>query len=178
MSRLSNGRIHQFFAKGDLAATTTEKGKALEDLTCYIFEKVSGITVTARNELNVFDTEEIDVAFWNDQLQNGLYFLPYTILVECKNWSNAVGSSEVSWFDRKLENHGQSFGILIAANGITGNPTDRNRAHEIIRDALKQKREIIVITREELEQLSSTKEIIELIKRKKCLLAVSGSSIV
>ncbi|MGG3926526.1 restriction endonuclease [Metabacillus fastidiosus] len=177
MSRLSNKRIKAFFKAGDLAATTTEKGTALEDLTCYIFEKVSGITVTARNELNIFDTEEIDVAFWNDKLHDGLHFLPHIILVECKNWSNAVGSSEVSWFDKKLENHGQNFGILIAANGITGNSVDKNRAHQIIRDALKQKREIIVITRQEIERLTSTNQIVHMIKEKKCLLAVSGSSL-
>ncbi len=86
-----------------------------------------------------------------------------------------MGSSEVSWFDRKLENHGQSFGILIAANGITGSPQERNRAHEIVRDALKQKRQIIIVTRSEIEALTSTSELISLIKKKLCQLAVSGT---
>lgn len=175
MVAISNKKIRGFFTLGDAATTTTDKGKALEDLTCYVFNKIPGISVTARNTLNMFDTEEIDVAFWNEQNPNGLSFLPNIILVECKNWSNAVGSSEVSWFDRKLENHGQSFGILIAANGITGNDNERNRAHEIVRDALKQHRKIIIITKSELETLKSTSDLILLIKTKLCQLAVSGA---
>ncbi len=69
MARISNKKIKDFFTIGDTATTTTEKGKALEDLTCYVFDKIPGISVTARNELNMFDTEEIDVAFWNEQTQ-------------------------------------------------------------------------------------------------------------
>ena len=45
-----------------------EMGKALEDVVRYVlFEKVPGISVTKRNVRNVFDTEEVDVAFFNER---------------------------------------------------------------------------------------------------------------
>ena len=34
-------------------------------------------------------------------------------LIECKNWTNRVGSAEVNWFDAKLRNRGLTFGILV-----------------------------------------------------------------
>lgn len=76
MARISQTRIRQFLHRSDNAQTTTERGRALEDLICYLFEKLPGIALTARDVLNTFDTEEIDVAFWNDRHPRGLYFLP------------------------------------------------------------------------------------------------------
>ena len=64
MAAISKRTIQKYFKRGDNASTTTEQGKALEDLVCYIFQKLPGITVTRRNKKNTFHTEEIDVAFW------------------------------------------------------------------------------------------------------------------
>jgi hypothetical protein len=52
----------------------------------------------ARDKKNAFRTEEIDVAFWNEQEPDGLKAFDETILTECKNWSKPVGSMEVNWF--------------------------------------------------------------------------------
>jgi hypothetical protein len=158
--------IRRFLETGDAAATTTERGRALEDLIAYLFEEIPGISLTKRNTLNYFQTEEIDLAFWNDKDPNGLYFLPYIILVECKNWSQPVGSIEVAWFDRKLQDRGLDFGILFAASGVTGDMNEHTRANFIIATALAQKRQLIVITRAELEVISSPDEIVRLIKEK------------
>jgi hypothetical protein len=98
-------------------------------LACYLFESIPGISVLHRNALNVFGSEEIDVAFWNEQDPEGLKWLEAFLLVECKNWSAAVGSAEVITFLAKLRNRGLDFGIMIAAKGITGNPDDSNRAY-------------------------------------------------
>jgi hypothetical protein len=43
--------------------TSTARGQALEELIAYLFALVAGISVTARNELNAFSAEEIDIAF-------------------------------------------------------------------------------------------------------------------
>lgn len=80
------------------APTAYEKGKALEDLVCYIFSLVPGIEIVERNALNEFHTEEMDVALWNDEHADGLRFLPTLLLVECKSWSADVGSQEVAGF--------------------------------------------------------------------------------
>lgn len=175
MPAISQVIVQQHFTVGDNARTRAEKGRVLEDLICYLFGRVPGITVTKRNTVNVFDSEEIDVAFWNEQRPKGLYFLPHIILVECKNWSKPVDSAEVNWFDAKLKRRALPFGILIAANGITGNGNEVSSAHEIIRVALGEGRQLVVITRQEIEALTTTEELVRLTKEKLCELAVAGT---
>jgi hypothetical protein len=151
----------------DNATTYHHKGKALEDLICFLFETVPGIT-TRRNKKNVFETEEIDVFLWNEFFPDGLpspAFKPY-ILVECKNWSAKVGSNDVSWFDTKLENRGLSMGILIATQGITGDPQRLTDAHFIIAKVLSKQRRILVITREDIENLTCASDLVRLLKEK------------
>lgn len=175
MPRLSRQRISFFLRRGDNANTTTGKGQALEELICYIFKKVPGITIAKRNPLSYFESEEIDIAFWNERHRTGLNFLPNVILVECKNWNSAVGSSEVDWFISKIRRHGRDFGILVAMNGITGSREELNRAHNIVASALAEKIEIVIISRSEIEQLSSTELLVKLIKEKLCELAARGT---
>ncbi|MFC6039556.1 restriction endonuclease [Paenisporosarcina macmurdoensis] len=174
MTNYSSSRINKYFLDSDNSQLAHEKGKIFEDLSCYIFEKVPGISITMRNAMNTFDTEEIDVALWNNRIRKGLHFLPYIILVECKNWSSAVSSIEVNWFASKLEDRGLDFGILIAANGITGNNDEINRAHFIVARHLAAGRRIIIIKRTEIEQLQNTDQFVLLIQTKLCELAVAG----
>jgi hypothetical protein len=101
-SPINTGTLQGYINVGRNAGTTAEKGRALEDLICYLFGLVPGVTITHRNDMNAFDTEEIDVALWNDQDATGFNFLPNVILIESKNWSHAVSSIEVNWFDTKL----------------------------------------------------------------------------
>jgi Restriction endonuclease len=152
-----------------------EKGRALEDLACYIFEKVPGISIAKRNALNDFSSEEIDVAFWNKKVKRGFYFLDDVVIVECKNWSSPLGSAEVNWFDTKIKHRGLSFGILIAANGITGNPADRTAAHQVIATAQVEKRRMVVITSGEIRDLESSDDLVLIVQEKLCELAVSGT---
>ncbi len=175
MPSISQEIIQKYFEKGDKAKTTLDKGKALEDLICYLFEQVPGVSIGTRNILSTFKSEEIDVAFWNRPDADGFYFLSNIILVECKNWSKPVGSEEVNWFDSKLKRRGQLFGILVATNGITGDSEKVEAAHEIIRVALSEGRRLIVITRNEIEQLQNTNQLVKLLQKKLCELVVSGT---
>lgn len=175
MARYSQIKIADFFQQGDNAGTMADKGRALENLICYMFEKVPGIKVSRRNVMNTFETEEIDIAFWNDKKIKGFVFLPYLILVECKNWSNPVGTMEVSYFIHKLQNRGIDHGVLIAANGITGSSDEISRAHYEIAMALSKGLRIVIITREEINQLSTTENLVQLFKEKLCELTVSGT---
>jgi hypothetical protein len=177
MTRLSKTRIEEFFQIGETALTTTEKGQALERLACYIFEAIPGIEVSRRDVMNTFHTEEIDVAFWNNRQSNGLHFLPNIILVECKNWSQPTSSQEVAFFKQKLEDRGRDVGILISTKGITGDSEELTRAHYIIASALSHGLNIIVITREEIINLTDSTQLIKLLKEKLCELIVSGSMI-
>lgn len=176
MARVSRPKILHFLELCENGQTTTEQGRALENLICYLFQKIPGISITSRNSMNISSSEEIDVAFWNEKVRHGLFFLPEVILVECKNWSRPVSSIEVSWFDTKLRTRGLTHGVLIAANGITGNPNDLTSAHSIVAAALRDARRIIILTRQEIEVINDTAQLIRLFKEKLCKLAVTGTA--
>jgi hypothetical protein len=167
--------INSYLNAGNNGATTAVKGKAFEDLICYLFDLIPGVEITQRNRMNAFNTEELDVAIWNDKKPKGLFYLPHIVLIECKNWTNPVSSIEVNWFASKLESRGRDFGILVANNGITGDPADLTAAHSILARHLEKGRQIIVINRADIQQLTDTRDLIKLIKEKLCLLAVSGT---
>lgn len=175
MARYSRKTINNHISIGNNGANTAVKGKAFEDLICYLFGKIPGVEITQRNSMNAFNTEEVDVAIWNDKKYSGLYFLPHIVLIECKNWSNAVSSIEVNWFASKLESRGRDFGILVANNGITGDPQDLTAAHSILARHLENGRQIIVVDSNEIQQFQDTKDLVTIIKKKLCILAVSGT---
>jgi hypothetical protein len=175
MPKFSSKKIRDFFAKSDAAITNADKGRHLEDLAVYLFEKIPGISITARDRKNTFDTEEIDVALWNEQHAKGFKTLNFLIIVECKNWSSPVGSMEVNWFLTKIKNRALDFGILIAANGITGNDEDKRQAHDIVSKALAEGVRMILLTRDEILDLADSDELVHIVKRKLCELIVSGT---
>ena len=176
MARISRVRLRNNLSRIEAAAEANEKGRALEDFICFLFPLVPGIEIHARNALNAFDTEELDIALWNSQRARGLYFLPHILLVECKNWSNPCGSQEVAYFVSRLRNRGCDHGILIAANGVTGVPADLTRAHFQIATALADGIKVLVLTLSELRGLTDSQELTTLLKRKLCRLAASGTS--
>ena len=59
-------RIKQIMDESQISNSTYDKGKKLEDLACYLFEKLPGITIAKRNAMNQYDTDEIDVSIWYD----------------------------------------------------------------------------------------------------------------
>lgn len=175
MAPIARATTEAYVEAGANGATTAVQGRALEDMICYVFGQVPGIAITHRNEMNAFQTEEIDVALWNDGHADGFFFLPNIILVECKNWSNRVSSAELSWFDAKLRSRGLSFGVLVAARGITGDPADVTAAHSIVASALREGRRLVVVKSDELLALADSAELVRLVKEKLCDLAVKGT---
>lgn len=175
MAPIVAATVQAYIEAGRNGHTTADQGRALEDLICYVMSQIPGVAITHRNELNAFETEEIDVAIWNDGATEGFFFLPNIILVECKNWSNRVGSAEINWFDAKLRNRGLTFGILVTTLGITGQAADLTAAHAIVAAALREGRRLVVLTTEELLATGSTEDFVHLIKRKLCDLAVKGT---
>jgi hypothetical protein len=175
MPDYSRAKIRQFLDEADQAATSAAKGKWFEELVCYVFGEIPGLGNLQRNRKNAFDSEEIDVAFWNDQHEDGLRSFDEVLLIECKNGSKPIGSIEVNWFLTKIENRGLNFGILVAALGITGDAESGKEAHDLVSKALAKKIRLIVITRAEIDALASTAELVVLIQEKVCQLVVSGT---
>lgn len=172
MVRISNIRIQKLINAIHGAHDNQEKGLLLVELILYLFEKIPGISLGARSQTNVFNSQEIDIGFWNEQVEEGLKSLPNIILVESKNWDSPVSSSEVSWFNTKLRLRGLSFGILVATNGITGDPNHLTSARQIVAQALSESRQLIVITIEDISNIRTVAQLINLIKKKICELVV------
>lgn len=78
----------------------------------------------------------------------------HILLVECKNWTTSTGYPELAVFNDKLTSRGRPMGIFVAAAGITA--TGLTAAHEVLARALAQGREIMVLTRREIENLEDT----------------------
>jgi len=178
MARISRRELQACLTRVARAVTTHDKGRALEALVCHLFPQIPGVEIAERNALNAFDTEEVDVALWNSRHNQGLYFLPNLVLVECKNWSNACGSQEVSYFVSRLNKRGCDHGIFFAANGITGIPQDLTRAHFEMATALSDGIRVLILTPADIAGLRTTAELVDLLKRKLCQLVVSGTNFI
>jgi hypothetical protein len=161
-----SSKIDALLAAVDGAATADAKGDALEDLSRYLFEGVEGVTCIGKNILDGRRAHELDLAFWIDQPRSLLHFLEAILIVECKATGNAVGSSEVSWFVRKLQVRGARFGVLVALSGITGKKDGVSSAYSEILDALvKDGIKILLLTRSDISQLTDTGDLSGLLRR-------------
>jgi hypothetical protein len=74
----------------------------------------------------------------------------------------------------KLEHRGMDFGVLIAAKGITGVAEHLTAANSLVAFALGKKTRMVIITRTEIEALSSGEELAQLIISKVTQLHATG----
>jgi hypothetical protein len=174
VTRYAVGRLRTALgAAQDADLPTAQRGRALEDLAAFLFGSIPGVSVFATNSVDVFTSQEIDVVLDNLGHANGLLGFEREILIECKNWSDPVGSNEVAWFDTKLRTRGLRHGFLLAMNGITGNAYARTSAHNIIAMALIEQRRIVVITGDDLAQLRSTQQLVSLCRTRMAQMLLS-----
>ncbi|MGA7502381.1 MAG: hypothetical protein WBX00_37270 [Isosphaeraceae bacterium] len=176
MPAYSKAKIKRLLKKSDTAPTDDAKGDAFEELFCYLFGKIPGITHIERNELSIFSSEEIDAAAWNEQDPRGLKSLNTPIPIECKSSMHPISSKDVDWFISKIRRRRLDFGILVVAKGISGDADKRTGAHDVVSGAIQEGIRVIVITRAELEALISSEELVQLIKVKICKLVVKRTA--
>jgi hypothetical protein len=74
------------------------KGQRLEALLARVLCSVRGMTLEAQDVESAYETEEIDLYFWNDRARDGLHFLDCPLIVECKAWSGPVSGRELRTF--------------------------------------------------------------------------------
>ena len=153
----------------DSATTPNQKGDKFETLCEYLFTNLSGVSIEARDPL--MSAEELDLVLWNAQIEEVLRPFDNTILVECKNWSTAVGAPALDSFISKVRRRNLKTGIFIAANGVTGDFLNNNRgtgAIEIIKSALTEGIRVIIINRADLDVITDLDKLRTLIKKRYC----------
>lgn len=167
MPKYSPKHIRGLLDQAENAQTADEKGDVLENLARYIFEKVRGVSFYDKNILDQNRAHELDVAFWNLQPQSELWFLGPIIIVECKHTGRPVGSRDVGWFVRKLQDRSVGHGILIALSGITGEADGTSNAHsEVLTALIRDRVKVLLLRREEVLSLENTDDLVQLLTAK------------
>jgi hypothetical protein len=126
-----------------------------------------GVSLLFRDQTNAPGSAEIDILLFNERPRLGFSFLPEYLMFECKNWSDPVNSATVDSFITKVRSARLELGILVAANGVTGDPAERTAANDVIRRAFDRDGiKILVVTRTEIESFRSVREIVVMMRRK------------
>lgn len=160
--------ITALLAPGDgRHASNADKGHALEAAIRYAFEQIQGMTCSMQDQRGEFETEEVDLLFANIAHEDGLPRFEPEILVEAKNWSSKVGAIEIAWFATKLRRRNRSTGVLVAAQGITGDSARLTAARQQVMLALAEGQEVLVLVRAELEAVSSGERLAQLLLKKR-----------
>lgn len=166
MVAIPQQQIIQQLAAGDVG-NTDQKGDALEEVVRTTLCLFSGVTLIYKNAEDAAGSCEIDLLLSNNCHPDGLPFLPPYLVIECKNWAAPVNTATCRAFTSKLRAFGMKFGMLVAASGITGDPATRTAAHAHLREEfLLGGLIVLVVTRDELEALSSTDDLLVLLKTK------------
>jgi hypothetical protein len=102
------------------AVTAADKGRTLEELAAQLFGGIDYLNVKYRGIPTA--SSEIDLVLEYQNANHTNVFDEYGrySLVECKNWSNAVGAKHVRDFVGKLQKTKTHLGFMCTTNGITG----------------------------------------------------------
>ncbi len=156
-------RIRELLSRA-MEAEKDVTGKALETLMVTIFRTLMGVCVVSVNprlkaeELDILLRNDVDIGFWRS--------LGSPLLVECKNWSGKVGAKEISvLFDKLVSlSPDTKTGILVAPNGVTGDTY--HDAMLKIREKRQQGKYLILLDRQDLEQIANGTHASVVIERK------------
>ena len=173
MTAYSRRRIEDYIALGqDKTQSTKARGDALEDLICYLLGELPGVSYLS-NARDPFQSQEIDITVANAGVSTWMRIFPSAILVECKNWDERVGVCAVTDFIFKLMAKYVEVGIIVAANGITGDPQELTASYQRISIAQSKGHRVLVITMEHLNKINTTEDFEQLLNE--CFLRAVGS---
>jgi hypothetical protein len=163
MGRFRRTHVRNCARRARTLRNPAARGRVLEQLVCHAFSTIPGILPPIRNAIDFAEGGEIDIFFANKGAKSGLWFLPISLLTECKNWRGRVGAEEIRIFVDKLRERGCHAGILVATNGITGDVRSLTAARRHIARALEDNTQILVLTLQELERVKSTTQLVRLL---------------
>lgn len=158
----------------DQELTTTARGRAFEQLFCYLLLEVPGLSVQT-DTINPFQSDEIDIAVANRGTISSLACFPTLFLVEAKNWREPVDSSSVGAFIEKLRERHIDLGILVAASGVTGDAESLRAAYHKAAAAQTLGNRVLLITFDDILGLRTADEFTDLLVKRLLGLIASGT---
>ena len=142
------------------------KGPRLETLIRTIFLVVPGMDLEDQDVENAYQTEEIDLYFWNDREREGLHFLDCPLLVECKAWSKPVSGRDLRYFATTLKDKGRSSGVFIALEGLAGKPAKKTAGFFHVSAAMATGQTVLLITGADISSLTCGADLVRLLRRR------------
>ena len=143
--------------------TRGEKGKKLEELSAILFGKsVENIFDVYRNCRT--STNEIDLLIrWTENarlsgINNAFPCFGESFLCECKNYNGPVRVTYVGKFSSLMSDTNTDFGIMLSWDGVSGKNKWSDSKGLIKKIALRDKRFIIVLDKNDLEQICYKKK--------------------
>jgi hypothetical protein len=158
-----------------------QKGQRLEALIARVIGSVPGMALEDQDVESAYETEEIDLYFWNERRREGLHFLDCPLIVECKAWSRPVSGRELRTFATLLRDKGRSSGIFVAVEGMTGDAAERSAGFFHLASAMAGGQTVLVITGADLEAVNTPADLVRLLRRRMLdqvrgqVLAIEGS---
>ena len=150
--------IRRYLTDAKAAAVSDAKGKLYEELLIYLFEAVPGC-IAEHNLTNVFRTEQIDVRL---AMPGIMAVCAFAARNPCgvKDRGKPVNSTTVGYLINILAGRGVGLGILVVANGITGDRDDLTNAHALGLHGSPRAIKIVVITTEDIASLQSVDDFV------------------
>lgn len=152
-----------FIEKAEFAKTNHEKKLTFEYLAVFLIGAVNGLTVIghdkrgASEEIDLWVSNASDDNFWQRNVGD-----PF--IVECKNWMDPVGVTEIRKLLSIMEDKKVQFALLLAKNGVTG--TKYQDAIRLMQNAVKDQRYVIVLNYDDLLEIASGLHPSDKIKKK------------
>ena len=140
-----------------------EKGKKLEELSTILFQKSAGSLLDVYRNCRT-STNEIDLLIrWTERarlsgIQAAFPYFGDSFLCECKNYDGPVNVTYVGKFSSLMSAANTNFGIMISWEGITGRNKWSDSQGLIKKIALREKRYIIVLDKDDLEKIYKKEE--------------------
>lgn len=150
-----------------------EKGKRLETLIATIFSDVDGLHFQGANLKNFYQTEEIDLLFWNDQERQSVHFLDCPLIVECKSSTVPLSGRDLRYFTTTLGDKGRRNGVLVALSGVAGNEKAATAGFFHMTVAMTTGVSLLLVTRDDLLSLTSGQDLVALLRRRLLALVTS-----
>jgi len=132
------------------------KRKSMEDLAQYLFSSIEGLYVKPSTRAGPY---ELDGIVTNISPHPFLKTLDTYIPIECKNWREPIGSSEITQFIGKLSLFKCRFGILLSKEGMKEETVDELRKDACRRSDIY----VLVFDKNDIKSIINGKDIVSLL---------------